>query len=103
MNSEPERCILCYEESPNLIPRSNYFGCKCKAYFHSECWKKYLEKSNKCPFCKKRAGFTRDQVMASLAFIMWCIFICTFLGILEYKIIPINKKIFMQVIVEYFL
>jgi hypothetical protein len=48
-------CVICLENSYTnnpLIHKSSDFGCNCKVYFHNNCWILYLNRDNKCPYCR---------------------------------------------------
>lgn len=48
-------CVICLENSNTsnpLIHKSSDFGCNCKIYFHNNCWSSYLNRDNRCPYCR---------------------------------------------------
>ena len=53
-------CFLCLteiEEDERLTPIENIISCDCKIFIHRECFEKYIEKYNNCPYCHKQITY----------------------------------------------
>lgn len=53
---ESKECIICLSESKEgqgKPTKPEEMKCECKVYFHSDCYQKHKESSNKCPMCRE--------------------------------------------------
>jgi hypothetical protein len=53
MNSEENECIICMDNTKEILINNSY--CACKIKWHRTCWDKYLQSTTtpKCPTCRK--------------------------------------------------
>ncbi len=55
MEESQEECVICRDPFKGDITqydKSSVFGCRCRIFFHEECWNEFNQGEIKCPFCR---------------------------------------------------
>jgi hypothetical protein len=62
-SSEDPECIICMDNTKELLISNSY--CDCKIKWHNSCWDKYLKSITipKCPTCRKTINILTERFL----------------------------------------
>jgi hypothetical protein len=107
-DNENKECLICWETSyiDNIVESMKKFKkydieCDCYAYFHSNCFDKWILQQNLCPICRNNT-IIKINPYSNTYYLLYCSFIYSFRYII-YSILCLLLLCNLLVLIGYFM